>query len=186
MTAAEIEANLLDRACQGDTLAFGDLYELLLDEMYRYMYYRTARRRDAEDLTEELFYKAWRNLGSFRRERDASLRSWLYRIAANLVVDYYRRSKDHLPLPDEPALLDQRPLPEQQLMARGDRQAVVTAVAALPSDFQQVLILRFVNGYSAAETGDIMARSAGAVRVLQHRALSALRVQLVVKEVVHG
>ncbi len=86
----------------------------------------------------------------------------------------------------EPSLTDQAPLPEQQLIHTENGHAVATAVAALPSDFQQVLVLRFVNGFSAKKSGEIMERSAGAIRVLQHRALQALRTQLQLEEITHG
>ncbi len=173
------DQTLLARAIQGDKEAFGDLYERHLDEIQRYIFYRVASRLDAEDLTETVFLKAWEALPRFGSDH-VNLRAWLYRIAHNIVVDYYRTRK-----PDDgpPAaqLHDDHPSPEHQSQLRDDHQHLAAAIQSLDANLQQVIICRFVNGLNHTETAQVMGIQEGYVRVLQLRALQKLR-QLLEKE----
>lgn len=175
---------LIRRAVAGDKQAFGELYERHLDEVYRYIFYRTADPREAEDLTETVFLKVWEALPRFRPE-ETSFRTWLYRVAHNLVVDHYRTRKTATQLEEGSALPDPSPSPEQQIMAREREQQIARWIAKLPPDYQQVLTLRFVQDLSHAETAQILGRSEAAVRVLQYRALRALR-KVIAEEQSHG
>ena len=83
------DQELLGRALDGDTEAFGDLYERYLDEIQRFVFYRVADRFEAEDLTEVVFIKAWEALPRFESS-NVNLRAWLYRIAHNTIIDHYR------------------------------------------------------------------------------------------------
>ncbi|MDO9349062.1 MAG: sigma-70 family RNA polymerase sigma factor, partial [Anaerolineales bacterium] len=83
---------LLERAIQGDTEVFGDLYERYLAEIHRYVFYRVADRFEAEDLTETVFLKAWEALSRFKSS-GVNFRAWLYRIENKTVEYYYRRRK---------------------------------------------------------------------------------------------
>jgi len=167
---------LLERTIQGDTEAFGDLYERYLDEIHRYVFYRVSDRFEAEDLTETVFLKAWEALPRFESSR-VNLRAWLYRIAHNTVVDYYRTRK---PTADSLAdnLRDSRPSPERQAQSRDEQQQLAAAIRELESGLQHVIIYRFINGLSHAETAQVMGIREGYVRVLQHRALNQLRKRL--------
>ena len=98
MRVKKRESKLVALASQGDADAFGDLYELYLEEMYRYVRYRINHKQDAEDLTEQVFLKAWAGLSGYRGE--VPFKAWIYRIARNTVVDHYRTRKAESPLPD--------------------------------------------------------------------------------------
>lgn len=167
---------LLERTIQGDTEAFGNLYERYLDEIHRYIFYRVADRFEAEDLTETVFLKAWEALSRFKSS-GVNFRAWLYRIAHNTVVDYYRTRK---PTEDSPAdkLRESRPSTEHQAQARDEQQQLAAAIRELETGLQQVIIYRFINGLSHAETAQVMGIREGYVRVLQHRALNQLRKRL--------
>ena len=167
------DQDLLARAIQGDAEAFGDLYERHLDEILRYVFYRVANRFEAEDLTETVFLKAWEALPRFESSR-VNLRAWLYRIAHNVVVDHYRMRRATATLADVP-LRDDHPLPEQRVQAREQNQQLALAIQSLDANLQNVIICRFINGLSHAETAHIMGMREGHVRVLQHRALKKLR-----------
>jgi RNA polymerase sigma-70 factor (ECF subfamily) len=172
------DEDLLARAVKGDAEAFGDLYERHLGAIYRYIYYRVGETRLAEDLTETTFLKAWQALPRFRIG-GTPFRVWLYRVAHNLLVDHYRTRKEQVPLSVHPPMADPSPSPEEELIARDRRDWVSAAIARLSPDYQEVLTLRFVNGLSHSEAAEVLGRSVGAVRVLQHRALKALREVLV-------
>jgi RNA polymerase sigma-70 factor (ECF subfamily) len=169
------EEELVRQAVRGESDAFGVLYSLYVDDIYKYFYYRAGNLRVAEDLTENVFLKAWRAIGSYEQQ-GVPFSSWLYRIARNVAIDYLRTRRVHVPLTDEHvALVDEDELsPLQLLLRREDLEEVQHAVSQLAEEQQQVLILRFVEGLSHAEVGEVLSKTEEACRVLQHRALAAL------------
>lgn len=168
------EAELISRAGQGEIFAYGILYDRYLDSLYRYIYYRVSNHEEAEDLTETVFLKAWETLPRMRTEK-MNFRAWLYRIAHNLVVDYYRTRKPNLPLEHANDLHDDAPTPETNLQVIEEGQQLSLAIARLKPDLKEVLVCRFISGMSHAETAKIMGLAEGHVRVLQHRALRKIR-----------
>lgn len=175
LTGRSGKEELVRQAVQGDADAFVALYSLHLEAIYRYMYYRTGNVAVAEDLTENVFLKAWRAVSSYE-EQGLCFSSWLYRIARNVAIDYYRTRREDLPLSSEPLeLADEEGLgPEELVLRREEVRELQRAVSRLPEEQQQVIILRFVEGLSHAQVGEIMGKSEEACRVLQHRGLAAL------------
>lgn len=178
------ESRLTARARQGDREAFGDLYELYLDELYRYVFYRVNHRLDAEDLTEQVFLKAWEKLSHFRGE--IPFRSWLYRIAHNTVIDHYRTRKQTDPLNEANSPIDPAASLETRVLDQEETNRIVTLIARLAPLQQHVLLLRFIVGLSAEETAQVLDRSAGSVRVTQHRALKEIQALLQTEDIVNG
>ena len=167
------DQSLLARAIQGDAQAFGDLYERHLDEIQRFIFYHVANRLEAEDLTEIVFLKAWQALPRFKTS-NVNLRAWLFRIAHNSIVDYYRMCKPMTNLLDG-QLQEDHPSPEHQAQTRDDHQKLLAAIHSLGVKLKQVIICRFVSNLSHAETAQVMGIKEQHVRVLQHRALKKLR-----------
>lgn len=168
----ETDSQLAARAIDGDAEAFGDLYERYQNAIYRYIYYRVGEQRQAEDLTETVFLKVWETMPRFRVDQ-ASFKTWLYRVAHNLLVDHYRTRKELLSTTDL-ELEAPGPHPEEQVIRHERQEMIAAAIARLPPDYQQILTLRFINSLSHSEAAEILGRSVAAVRVLQHRALKAL------------
>ena len=181
LSSQPTEADLIARAVQGDADAFGDLYERYLARIYRYVFYRVNEVAEAEDLTEVIFLKAWEAMADYR-VRAVPFGAWLYRIAHNVVIDRHRTHKELLPLEGQWELHDTTSGPEDHLAWRETIELVAQALAQLSPLHQQVLTLRFISGLSHAETALVLERSEEAVRVLQHRALCALR-ELLIKSV---
>lgn len=167
------DQELLGSALQGDTEAFGDLYERYLDEIQRFVFYRVADRFEAEDLTEVVFLKAWEALPRFG-SANVNLRAWLYRIAHNTIIDHYRTRKVTTDLSAE-QLYDSHPLPEEAAQDFDEQRQLARLIKSMDPTRQQVIIYRFVHGLSHAETAEIMGIKEGHVRVLQLRALHRLR-----------
>jgi RNA polymerase sigma-70 factor (ECF subfamily) len=168
------------RAAQGDAKAFAALYRRYLDSVYSYAFYQLGDHHDAEDATARTFMAALRAIGSFRNE-GASFRAWLFRIAHNTVANAHRtrarkRTEPMEAIPTEPPAPDADPA-RLALKAEEGRR-VRAALAKLPEDRRQVVLLRFAEGLSAREIGEVLDRSEGAVRVLLHRALKDLAAQL--------
>lgn len=173
------DAELLTHVANGDWQAFAILYERYLEALYRYCYYRVADEREAEDLTETVFLKIWGVLADAEGcSQIRNFRAWVYRVAHNLIIDRRRTRRVTLPIVDEHTLVDTQPRPERVVETNEAAQRIAQAIAALDATLQEVVVCRFINQLSHAETADIMGLSEGHVRVLQHRALKKLRAVL--------
>ena len=176
----EINDNtILDQAIQGDSEAFGVLYERYVTRIYNYIYYRIGSSYDAEDLTERVFMRALRHIGSYNN-RGLPFSAWLYRIAHNLVANWYRDNsrRKEIPLDDGIMTSHQSSFPEQEVMHTEEREWLLQVIRKLPPDRQQLVILKFVDHLSNAEIGQIMSRTEGAIKSLYHRTLLTIRDEL--------
>jgi len=174
----EQERLLVERA-QNDPTAFATLYEMYVDRVYNYIYQRTGNHSDAEDLTARTFLKAFANLKRYVF-RGAPFSAWLYRIAHNAVANWHRdRDRHRMVSLDALAAYDRDEHKlEDVTQAREDKRALLDAIRRLPAERQQLLILKFSEGLTNAEIGQIMGRTEGAIKSLYHRTLLALREEL--------
>jgi RNA polymerase sigma-70 factor, ECF subfamily len=173
------DAGLVERA-KADPNAFGLLYERYVDKIYGYIYYRTGNYHDAEDLTAKVFYQALNHLPRFV-QRGLPFSSWLYRIAHNIVANWYRdRSRRKVVSLDQLGAVGhpRADLLLQQVSRDERRAALATAIRCLPVERQELLILKFVEQLPNAQIGQIMGRSEGAIKSLYHRTLLTLRHEL--------
>lgn len=159
-----------------DPHALSTIYDLYAVRIYSYIYHRVGDANLAEDLTAQVFL---RMLEALRNDRawTVSFSGWLYRIAHNLVIDFYRRSGHgrHIDLDakaDTPAE-GQGPEDAAELKLAHDRVRV--ALTRLTEEQAQVVTLRFLEEKSIAEVAHIIGKSEGAVKALQYRAVAALR-----------
>lgn len=170
---------LLKSAKDGDTEAFGFLYERYAERVFRFLFAHLDNRLDAEDLTEEVFLRVWRSLPNFR-EQGVPFLAFIFRIARNALIDHYRRSsqvKNQVSI-EEVSIRDGNPGPGESALSSLEREELRISLEQLREDYRTVLVLRFLSELSPEETAQVMGRSTGAVRVLQHRALLALREML--------
>jgi RNA polymerase sigma-70 factor (ECF subfamily) len=170
------DVQLIVLAQDGEADAFGELYERYVQTIFRFVYVRLDDRRDAEDLTEEVFLRVWQSLPNYR-EQGVPFLAFLFRIARNAVIDFYRSSKSsaHQESIEDSPLQDLRSDPGEQAITNLEHQELRRILDTMREDYRMVLVLRFLSELSPEETAQVMGRSTGAVRVLQHRALSALR-----------
>jgi RNA polymerase sigma-70 factor (ECF subfamily) len=168
------------RAAQRDAAEFAVLYHRYLDAIYSYAFYQLGDHHDAEDATARSFMAALRAIGSFRDE-GASFRAWLFRIARNTIANAHRTRARRRTEPMEAVSLDPSDPdadPAGLALRAEEARRIRAAVADLPEDRRQVVLLRFADGLSVREIGEVLDRSEGAVRVLLHRALKELAGQL--------
>ncbi len=163
----------IKKAKNGDAEAFGVLYEQYAEMIFRYVYSHLDNQMDAEDLTEEIFFRAWKALPKYD-DRGLPFSAFLFRSARNSLIDYYRQHKTVQSLEDLD-LESGEPAPEEIVNGRLENHKLKQVLQELREDYRSVLIFRFLSGLSPEETAHAMERSVGAVRVLQHRALSALK-----------
>jgi len=174
------EDKLLERATRGDREAFGALYENYVGRIYNYIYYRTGNTSDAEDLTERVFYRALRHISNYN-DRGLPFSAWLYRIAHNLVANWYRDTsrRKEFPLDDAVFRSRQDDHPEHEILKSEEKERLLLEIRRLPPERQQLLILKFVEHLSNAEIGQVMGRTEGAIKSLYHRTLLVMREEMV-------
>lgn len=176
------ERMLVQRAIGRDSEAFAELYDRHVVRIYRHVYYIINDQKEAEDLTAQTFLQAWEAIGRFQ-PRGAPFASWLLRISHNLAVSHLRARKGDAQL-HESFVDDKLPRnPEAVVERQAEEERVRQAVLRLGDDQRQVIILRFVEELDYKEVAEILGKSVAAVRVIQHRALCALRKIMKVEEV---
>jgi RNA polymerase sigma factor (sigma-70 family) len=164
--------NLVTQAISGDVEAFGELYTNHVTKIYRYVYYNVHDKEHAEDITQEVFLKAWKAIGSCRG-KEKTFSSWLYRIAHNLIVDKLRKSQKQSSREAE--------LPES-IRDTSDRMEIsleqrdlLKVIDVLSPNQRQVIVMKFIEEMDNREIAETMGKSTGAIRILQMRALETLR-----------
>lgn len=171
------EHDLVTRAINGETDAFGELYKRYLDAIYRFVYFKTGHNEDAEDLTEQTFLKAWEALPKYKQV-GKPFSSWLYRIAYNVIVDYHRHNKKVDGINQElikESFFIQHPGTLQSVVDREELTNLAQAITKLTEEQQMVIILRFIEGMSYKEVSDIIGKNEGTCRMIQFRGLTALQ-----------
>jgi len=176
--AAEVWG-LIERAQAGDGAAFGLLYDRYFDTVFRFVYFRVGNRQLAEDLTADTFLRALKRIGSFTWQgRD--LGAWLVTIARNLVADHFKSGRYRLEVTTGDVLDADRPdrgpegSPEAAVIDHITNVDLLKAVKQLNAEQQECIVLRFLHGFSVAETAQAMNKNEGAIKALQYRAVRAL------------
>lgn len=173
----EIEA-LVAAVQNADHHAFSKLYDIFIDPIYRYVYYRVSPM-DAEDLVETVFLRVWENIRQYQ-PKNKSFSAWIFRIAHNLIVDYYRSNKDSFVSELDPMLPDQNRQHNPIKMTQNvlDKEVLKVALNKLKKQYQEIIIYKFINELSNQEIAQILGKSEGGLRILQFRALKALKREL--------
>ena len=168
----------LQRARSFDRQALAAIYDEFQQPIYRYIYRQVGDVEVARDLTADVFQRFLQALQK-NQGPDDQLKAWLYRVAHNSVIDYYRRRqhRQHLPLDERVVEKSDGPatLAERNISAKQVREALVQ----LTPDQREVITLKFLEGFTNVEVADLLNKPIGAVKSLQHRALAALQRQLV-------
>lgn len=172
---------LVARAKTGDAEAFAQLYDRYVDQTFGYILRRVGHRQTAEDLTGDVFLRAYRRLSSFEWQ-GVDLGAWIMTIARNRVHDHFKSARFRLErstdvMADTPS--DSAPDdPERVAVGRDLARALGQALERLKDEHREVIELRFVHNLSVAETAEVMQRSVGACKALQYRALRALEEEI--------
>jgi RNA polymerase sigma-70 factor (ECF subfamily) len=171
------EAQLIRLAQQGDAEACTELYDRHYDAVYRYCYCRVSDVSLAQDLTSEVFVRMVDKLDTFKT-RGRPLLAWLYTIARNLVADAHRQKGKavHLPLDSAfPLSSNGKGDPIRSVERKIQAECLAAALRHLTEEQQQVILLKFMEDYRNGQVARILGKSEGAIKSLQHRALSSLR-----------
>ena|SRR3989344_6764449 len=172
----EQEKKFINQAQRGNKEAFSLLYDHYLPGIYRYIFFKVSRQEEAEDITHEVFLSAWKNVKGYKY-KGLPFSSWLYQIARNAVIDFYRTSKKtiQIELVSE-ELLRVHPQAPELLNAELELEKIKKLISFLKPEYQDVLIMRFIEELPHNEVAAALGKSEGAIRLIQHRAMKELKI----------
>ncbi len=167
--------DLVARAKAADRQALGELYDALLTRVYRFVYFRVNRREDAEDLTEQVFVKVFEKINMFD-ERGIPFEAWVFRIARNMIIDFYRTHKTVTVTLDQAFdVPDMGASPEECAERAFEMDQVHAALQSLPDSYREIIVLKYIEEYDNEEISTILQKPVSHIRVLQSRAVQKLK-----------
>jgi RNA polymerase sigma-70 factor (ECF subfamily) len=179
-----LNPDLIRRAQDGETIVVSEIYDRYQRSIFRYLYYRVGDQQTAEDLTSEVFLRMIEKISMYQEQR-TSFQAWLFQIARNLSIDYYRKMKarstttleeDHPEMGEQPLELINRELTSEKLCQ---------ALVELPETQRDVIVMRFVVGMPIGEVAETLHKTEDSIKGLQRRALIALKEILIAWEVTY-
>lgn len=175
------ELRLVRLAKEGNKDAFGEIYQLYLERVYRFVLYLVYDEPLAQDLTQETFVRAWKYLPKFRLGDGGTMQSFLYTIARNLVIDHQRKHTE-LSLDNEAgSLISSNEDLEKSYLNEETEREVENALKNLSDFDRQIVILRFFEDLPFKDVAKILNKKEGALRVRLHRSLEVLKEYLKTK-----
>lgn len=173
------EKLLLYRAKKNDREAFIKAYDLYIDQLYRFVYFKVGSKEEAEDLCSAVFLKTWNYILENDLKNEKTLKALLYKVARNSIIDHYRKNKSRQSVSldggNEPEVVDEKQDLKRSMELKTDLAALEKRLPELKDEYREIIILRFVNELSIKEIAEVLDKSKGNVRVLIFRALNALR-----------
>lgn len=171
---------LFSRLKSKDKQAFIKIYDLYTDQIYRFVFFKIGNKEEAEDLASAVFLKTWSYIQEGNLINYKTLRSLIYKIARNLIIDHYRKvsRQDYVTIdnPDNKIeLVDEKQDINKQAELTSDFVSIEAKLTQLKDEYREVIVLRFINELSISEIADILDKSKSNVRVLVFRALKSLR-----------
>ena len=173
------EKKLLGELKKGDKEVFIQCYDLYIDQIYRFIFYKVGNAEEAEDLTSAVFLKIWNFIRSKEIDDYKTLKSLIYRIARNTIIDQYRKKsvRDEYSISqiDENSIIDHKQDNEALVDLKIDKELIATKLMDLKDEYREMIILRYIEEFSIAEISEILGKSGGSVRIDLHRALKTLK-----------
>jgi RNA polymerase sigma-70 factor, ECF subfamily len=155
---------------------YSDIYDQNIEKLYRFVFLKVSSKEIAEDITSEVFTRGWNALQSKAIDNP---RAFLYQVARNLIIDHYRlKGRAQVVSMDNEAIVDTGDTAHNTAIINADLAVIKNALPALNDDYQTVLIWHYIDDLPIPEISQIMGKSEGSVRVMLHRALSALKSQI--------
>ncbi len=181
MNIGNIEEKILfSRLKNKDKQAFIKAYDLYIDKIYRFVLFKIGDSEEAKDLTSAIFLKTWNYIRGNNLVDYKTLKSLIYKIARNAIIDHYRKSNllNRTLINDSASqleIIDEKQNIMRQAEISSDFKDLEIKLMRLKDGYREIIILRFIEGLSIAEIAEILNKSKSNVRVLTHRALEALR-----------
>ncbi|MFA7663070.1 MAG: RNA polymerase sigma factor [Patescibacteria group bacterium] len=170
---------LIHKVAKGDSDAFGKIYENYITKIYRFIFFKVSSKEIAEDLASQVFYKLLTTIKN-PEVKIENLQAFLYQIARNLVIDYYRQNNKTVDLEDD--IIDTEISSQEKIIEKIDLKAdiekVRQALDGMKEEYRDLIIWYYLEGLQAQEIAGFLNKTPGAVRVLIHRALNQLKTKL--------
>lgn len=165
--------NLIEKA-KTDPLAFGELYQTHVEALYQFVAFRVNTIKDAEDVSSQIWEKAFQQIHRLRSNEDLGFKCWLFKIARNSLTDYYRNHKVHLTLDNESPWIDSNPTPKQEIETKFTHDEMKKLINSLPEKQKETVILSVYGDYKNKEIAAIQRVSEKTVASNLSRALDFL------------
>jgi RNA polymerase sigma-70 factor, ECF subfamily len=156
-----------------DREAFGRIYDHFAEKLYKFVYFRVGHKEIAEDILADTFVKAWTKISQVSSAK--AFTSWLYQIAKNNIIDYYRVKKVTVDLDEVVDVLEDAASPIDDANMMIEQKIVIELIEELPEDQQQIIRYKFFEELENIEIAQIMGKTEVSVRVIQHRAINKLK-----------
>ncbi|MFA7171540.1 MAG: RNA polymerase sigma factor [Candidatus Paceibacterota bacterium] len=178
------EKTILERAQRGDTDAFEQVYDFYVPKIFRFIFLKIGNKENAEDLTSETFMRFWSYIRKEKINKE-SAEPILYKIARNLIIDFYRK-KEIITMEIDEAIVNQVSVQQKafidKMINREEIKEMMSSLREIRDEYQEIIILRFVEELKIEEIAEITGKTKGSVRVLSHRALKSLEKVMKLKE----
>lgn len=156
---------------------YAELYDLFVDKIYRFIFFKVSNQEEAQDLTADVFLRVWQYIQD--KKKVGNFKALLYQVAKNRVIDHYRQKSRADVLTDEEILKEIEDARGEdfvkELEIKSEIKSLESFLGQLKAEYQEVLLLKYVEGYSNGEIAKILDKSSSNVRVLSHRALKILQ-----------
>lgn len=171
---------LVHEAKDGDKNAFGKLFTIFYAPVYRYVFYRVGARDEADEITQEVFLKAYKAFSGYDPARAPSPLSYFYTIARHVIIDRKRKDRTIIIEPEQWAMVPDNlsSSPEDDAVRSEEGKVLYAALWELSGDMREAIVLRFMGGLAGREVAHVMGKSEESVRALQSRGIRILRTKL--------
>ena len=177
------EKILIQQIKKGDEQAFAQFYNTYQGRIYRFVYFKVSDEEKAQDLTNEVFMKAFNYLKDDEAHEIENFQAFIFKTARNLVIDFYRTRKQNISLDAISEIASKKEDVSQKIDDKLDIEKVAKAIKQLPNDYREIIILRFVDGLSFEEISHSVGKSLGSCRMLAHRGIKKIK-EIIDKEII--
>ncbi len=164
---------LIIRAQKGDQEAFTQLYEAYYLRVYRFIYFRVSHKETAEDLTEEVFIKIFGSIAKL--DKIGAFEGWIFQISRNIVIDYYRKKKQNIPIEAVENILEYETNIIDTVNLEFNQKILLSLLTELTEEQQIVIKMKFLEDLDNVVIAEALGKTEGAIRVIQHRAITKLK-----------
>ena len=161
------------KAQKGDSEAFGFIYDVFVDRIYRYVFYRVPEE-EVEDVLAEIFTRSWKNIGKYQKKKEARFSSWLFCIARNAISDFHKKKKTTLEL-GEKIREDESKSPIKEVEAKISFEGILQALSKVKASYRDILVMRYLDDLKYSEIANILGKKESAIRVSVMRGLNEIR-----------
>ncbi|MBI3626901.1 RNA polymerase sigma factor [Candidatus Uhrbacteria bacterium] len=161
-----------------DTESFGKLYDLYVQKIYRFVYFKVGSQEDAQDITSQTFLKVWQHLTTENSDKVRNVNAFIYQVARNSVIDYFRAKGVEQEWQENFEVAEEQPAQDntQDMVQKNlDKEMILGGIKKLKPGQQEVIMMRYVEDMDLNDIALIINKSNGATRVIIHRALQELK-----------